>query len=112
MFSFLDYTHAIWKISEKKGVDLGVAFSMLKADIRMGHRFNTGDVVIDDLDLEAAHAAFKSLTEDEELAVYGERFDFQRRCYDAVCAVYPDKEKIAKVVAAYREGAYNGNNKA
>lgn len=112
MLSYLDYTYEIWKISEVKRVDLGIAFSMLKTDIRNGNRFNTEGVDLDGFDLEAAHAAYKSLTGDEELAGYDERADFMRRCYDAVCAVYPDREKITEVVAAYRRGEHIGNTEA
>lgn len=102
MFSFLDYVREVWTISEEKRVDLGIAFSMLKTDIRNGNRYNTGDVELEDFDIEAAHAAFGSPAEDEELAYYEEWFDFKLRCNDAVCKAYPDAEKIAAIVAAYR----------
>lgn len=103
MFSFLDYVREVWVISEEKHVDLGIAFSMLKADIRNGNRYNTGDVELEGFDIEAAHAAFGNPTEAGELAYYEEWFDFKRRCNDAVCMAYPDQEKIDAIVAAFRE---------
>lgn len=102
MFSFLDYVREVWTISEEKRVDLGIAFSMLKADIRNGNRYNTEDVELEGFDVEAAHAAFGSPTEEQELAYYDEWFDFMRRCYNAACKAYPDQEKLDAVVAAFR----------
>lgn len=104
MFSFLDYTKYVWDICEAKHVDLGIAFSMLKADIRNGNRFNTGDVELECFDVEAAHTAFGSPTEAEELAYYEEWFDFKRRCNDAICKAYPNQQKIDTIIAAFRAG--------
>lgn len=112
MFSFLDYVKYVWDISEAKRVDLGIAFSMLKADIRNGNRYNTEGVELEGFDIEAAHAAFGSPTEDEELAYYDEWFDFKRRCNDAICKAYPDQQKIDAVVTAYRGEDLDGDNKA
>lgn len=102
MFSFIDYTKEVYTISAAKHVDLGIAFSMLKTDIRNGNRYNTGDLDLPDTDFEAAHAEFALLTEEQELEVYGEWFDYMRRCYDALCKAYPDEEKLAAVAEAYR----------
>jgi Lon protease-like protein len=102
MFSFIDYAHEVYTISEAKHVDLGIAFSMLKTDIRGGHRYNTGDVELPETDFAKANAEFGKLSEAEELAVYEEWFDYMRRCYDALCKAYPDKEKLAVVAEAYR----------
>ena len=112
MFSFIDYAHEVYTISEAKHVDLGIAFSMLKTDIRGGHRYNTGDVELP-IDFAAANAEFSKLTEAEELDVYGEWFDYMRRCYDALCKAYPDREQMALVAAAYRrKGANDGDTEA
>lgn len=102
MFSFIDYAYEVYTISAAKHVDLGIAFSMLKTDIRNGNRYNTGDVEMPDTDFDKAHAEFSKLSAEEELEVYGEWFDYMRRCYDALCASYPDKTKLAAVAEAYR----------
>lgn len=113
MFSFIDYVHEIYTISEAKRVDLGIAFSMLKTDIRGGHRYNTGDVELPDTDFEKAHAEFALLTEEQEMAVYEEWFDYLRRCYDALCKAYPDREALAVVAEAYRrKDDKNGDTEA
>lgn len=102
MFSFLDYTREIFVISRDKHVDLGIAFSMLKADIRNGNRFNTGDVDLGSFDLESAHRAFKLLTDHEELDVYEERFEFMRKHYNEVCDVWDKPEALAELIAKFR----------
>ena len=103
MFSFIDYVREIFIMSRDKHVDLGIAFSMLKTDIRNGNRFNTADVSLDGFNLERAHRAFESLSEDEQLETYGEWFHFIRHCYNAVCDTWEQEERLAEVIASYRD---------
>lgn len=102
MFSFIDYVHEVFTISTEKRVDVGIAFSMLKTDIRSGNRFNTGDVSLPGFDFEAAHRAFQALSEDEQLETYGEWFHFMRHCYEDACRAWGNKNRLAVVVAGYR----------
>ncbi|MGI6029750.1 MAG: hypothetical protein ACOX81_10160 [Candidatus Heteroscillospira sp.] len=104
MFSFIDYTNEVFTISKELGVDVGVAYDMLRADIRSGERANTEAVELPGIDLAAAHGAFSKLTEDEAEAVYGEWHDYMRRCYEAAVAAFPDQDKLAALAAAYRAG--------
>ena len=107
MFSFVDYTYEIFKVSETMGVDVGIAYDMLRTDIRFGERANTGNVDLAPFDIAKAHAEFMALTEEEQKAAYGEWHDFLRRCYDAAVAAYPDREKMDVLIHAYHAGEFD-----
>lgn len=106
MFSFVDCTHEIFTISKALNVDIGIAYDMLRADIRSGERANTKSVDLGGFDLAAAHSAFSALSADEQKKVYAEWHDFVRRCYDAAVAAYPDREKLKTLTAAYFAGEF------
>ena len=106
MFSFIDYTWEIFTISKELNVDVGVAYDMLRTDIRAGERANTEAVDLGSFDLDAAHSAFSALSADEQKKVYAEWHDYLRRCYDAAVIAYPDREKLAVLAEAYRNGEF------
>lgn len=106
MFSFIDYTWEIFTISKELNVDVGVAYDMLRTDIRAGERANTEAVDLGGFDLAAAHSAFSALSADEQKKVYAEWHDYLRRCYEAAVAAYPDREKLAILAEAYRNGEF------
>ena len=107
MFSFVDCTHEIFTISKALNVDIGIAYDMLRADIRSGERANTESVDLGGFDLAKAHAEFSAMTEDEQKAAYSEWHDFVRRCYEAAVAAYPDREKLKTLIDAYRAGEFD-----
>lgn len=107
MFSFIDYVYEIYTVSRERHADIGVAYDMLRADIRTGRRANTEGIELPGFDLAAAHGAFAALTEDEQGAAYAEWADFKRRCYAAVAAAFPDRDKVSAVTAAYRAGEFD-----
>ena len=107
MFRFTDYIWEIFTISKVLHVDVGVAYSMLLADIKSGHRDNTGDVDLGDFDVTWAHVNFDRLSEDEKKEAYAEWHDFERRCYQAAVAVYPDKDKLKRLADESRAGDYD-----
>lgn len=107
MFSFVNYTHEIFTVSKALDVDIGVAYAMLKADVRSGERANTEDADLGDFDVAAAHEAFAAMTEEEQKAAYGEWHDFVRRCYDAAVKVYPDRAGLETLIDAYRAGEFD-----
>ena len=106
-FNFIDHAHEIFTIGATLGVDIGVAYAMLKADVRSGERANTEAVDLGDFDVAAAHEAFAAMTEEEQKAAYGEWHDFVRRCYDAAVKVYPDRAGLDTLVDAYRAGEFD-----
>ena len=107
MFSFIDYVYEIFTISKALDVDIGVAYDMLRADIRSGERANTEAVDLGGFDVAAAHEAFAAMTEEEQKAAYGEWHDFVRRCYDAAVKVYPDRAGLETLIDAYRAGEFD-----
>ena len=107
MFRFTDYIWEIFTISKTLHVDVGVAYSMLLADIKSGHRDNTGDVDLGSFDVIWAHVNFDKLSENEKKEAYAEWHDFERRCYQAAVAVYPDKDKLKRLADEYRAGQYD-----
>ena len=106
MFSFIDYCREIFKTGETLGVDTGVAYAMLKADVQSGERANTEAVDLGDFDIAAAHAAFAALSEEEQKAAYGEWHRFIRLCYEEAVEAYPDAGKLAQLAADYRAGKF------
>ena len=106
MFSFVDYTYEIFKVSETIGVDVGIAYDMLRTDIRFGERANTANVDLAPFDIAKAHAEFMALTEEEQKAAYGEWHDFMRLCYEEAVEAYPDAGKLAQLAADYRAGKF------
>ena len=107
MFSFIDHVYEIFTISKALDVDIGVAYDMLRADVRSGERANTEAVALGDFDVAAAHEAFAAMTEEEQKAAYGEWHDFVRRCYDAAVKVYPDRAGLETLIDAYRAGEFD-----
>ena len=107
MFSFIDHVYEIFTISKALDVDIGVAYDMLRADVRSGERANTEAVDLGDFDVAAAHEAFAAMTEEEQKAAYGEWHDFVRRCYDAAVKVYPDRAGLETLIDAYRAGEFD-----
>ena len=67
MFKFSNFAHEIAMVSEKKNVDLGIAYEMVKADIKAGkaHEYNTGDA-LPNFNFAKAHAEYMALTDEEK----------------------------------------------
>lgn len=107
MFHFIDYVYEIFTITKELDVDIGVAYAMLKADVQSGERVNTAAVELHDFDLAAAHSSFMELTEVEQKMAYAEWHDFVKRCFKACYSVYPDYDKMAEVVRAYKAGEFD-----
>lgn len=106
MFSFIDHVYEIFTISKALDVDIGVAYDMLRADVRSGERANTEAVDLGDFDVAAAHKAFAAMTEEEQKAAYGEWHRFIRLCFEAAVEAYPDAGKLAQLAADYRAGKF------
>lgn len=73
MFSFINYLWEIFTISKVNEVDVGVAYSMFKADVSAGEalKYNTGDA-LSGFDFGAAKEKWDKLSEDEQKSAISE----------------------------------------
>jgi len=89
MFSFLNYLFEIFTVAHVNEVDVGVAYSMFKADVNAGEalKYNTGDA-LPDFDFAKAKVEFDKLTDDEKKAAYEEYHDYVEANYKELCEAF------------------------
>ena len=89
MFSFIDYLWEIFIVGKVKEVDVGVAYSMFKADVSAGEalKYNTGDA-LSDFDFASAKENWDKLTEDEQKSAISEWHKCIDTYYVDLCAMF------------------------
>ena len=99
---FLKYTKEIYIIAKAKGVDVGVAFAMLNADVKAGkaQEGNTDDL-LPEFDYAKAHAELTALDDDGQTAAYAEikRLFADPDNLRALNKAYPSRNAMDMVVA-------------
>ena len=99
---FLKYTKEIYIIAKAKGVDVGVAFAMLNADVKAGkaQEGNTDDL-LPEFDYAKAHAELTALDDDGQTAAYREIDEFLRdpARLRKLNEAYPSREKMDAIAA-------------
>ena len=100
--------YEVYKVAETRrttdypGCDVGTAFSMFFSDVKQGaaHPENTGNI-LPEFDFAAAKAAWDSMTSDEQSTALEEARVSRTAKANELCAVYPDKEAMVKIVEDY-----------
>lgn len=99
---FLKYTKEIYIIAKAKGVDVGVAFAMLNADVKAGkaQEGNTDDL-LPEFDYQRAHGELTALDDDGQTAAYAEikRLFADPDNLRALNKAYPSRNAMDMVVA-------------
>lgn len=99
---FLKYTKEIYIIAKAKGVDVGVAFAMLNADIKAGKAQEDNTLgILDGFDFARAHGELAALDDDGQTAAYREIDEFLRdpARLRKLNEAYPSREKMDAIAA-------------
>ena len=84
---FGTYAFDIWTVAEKRNVDVGVGFDMLRADIANGRSQNCGDA-LPGFNFKGAQEAWDKLSADEKSAAVNDWVNFSREHYSELCEAY------------------------
>ena len=84
---FGTYAFDIWTVAEKRNVDVGVGFDMLRADIANGQPQNCGDA-LPGFNFKGAQAEWDKLSADERSAAVNDWVNFAREHYGELCVAY------------------------
>ena len=84
---FGTYAFDIWTVAEKRNVDVGVGFDMLRVDIANGRPQNCGDA-LPGFNFKAAQNEWEKLSASEKYDAVNGWTKFSREHYDKLCEAY------------------------
>ena len=99
---FLKFTKEIYDIAKARGVDVGVAFAMLNADVKAGRAQEDNTLgILRDFDYRAARESLESLNDDLQTAAYAEikRLFADPDNLRSLNEAYPSRNAMDMVVA-------------